>query len=128
MNAPIGPARNQGKISSSSHLKSVRVPLSIGSRVNTPLPVTMPMCLTPIALPGTHWVISILSVRRIGPTFVSHKNAVPTPRVCGETKRIATASCIQSTWRSTGSTICQTFSGVASISIETLIMLIVRRV
>ena len=100
------------------------MPLAIGSSVKTPVPVTMPMCLTPIALPGTHSVISILSVKRIGPTFVSQRNAVPTPRVWSETKRIATASCIQSTWRSIGSTICQTFSGLASISIETLIMLI----
>ena len=62
-----------------------------------PVPVTTPVWRTPIASPGRHSVISIWSTRRIGPTFVSHRNRVPTPRVCSVWKRIATASCIQST-------------------------------
>ena len=53
--------------------------------------------MTPIALPGTHSVISITSVRRKGPTFVSHSKRVPTPLVCVVRKRMPTASAIHST-------------------------------
>ena len=95
----------------------------MGSSVNRPLPVTMPVWrtpmtpTTPVAASGaTHSVISMRSTSLIGPTFVSQRNSVPTPRVCSLVNLMATASCIQSTWRSTGSTTCHTSAGVASIS------------
>ena len=49
--------------------------------VNRPVPVTRPVWRTPIARPGSHSVISIRSVRRIGPTLVTHSKRVPTPSV-----------------------------------------------
>ena len=102
-NPAIGPPTYHGNRRSSSHVNRVRRPRSIGSSVNTPEPVTMPECRTPIERPGSHSVISIRSVNVNGPTLVSHTNLVPTPLVCSPTNRIATASAIQSTWRSIGS-------------------------
>ena len=64
-------------------------------------------------------MISILSVRRMGPTLVSQSKVVPAPEVVGEVKRMATASCIQSTWSSTWRTTSQTSAGVASITVLT---------
>ena len=81
----------------SSHVNLVRRPRSIASSVNRPLPVTMPVWRTPMTAAGSHSVISMRSTSLNGPTFVSHRNSVPAPRVCSDVKRMATASCIQST-------------------------------
>ena len=54
--------------------------------------------------PSIHSVTSMRSVRRSGPTRVSTAMRVPTPRRCGPSNRMASASAIQSTWRSIGST------------------------
>ena len=96
MNAPIGPPSHHGNTSVSCHTKRVRRPSpvgegSIGSRVNRPLPVTMPVWRTPITSPGSHSVIAIRSTSLIGPTLVSHRNSVPTPRVWSPVNLIATA-------------------------------------
>ena len=99
----------------------MRLPLSSGSSVKRPVPVTTPTWRTPITCCGTHSVISMRSTSLIGPTLVSQKNVVPTSRVCSPIKRMATASAIQSTWRSTGSTTCQTRCGDACKSMLTRI-------
>ena len=76
--------------------------------LNVPVPVTSPSWRTPIARPGSHAVTSMRSVRRIGPTTVTHSNRVPTPRVCSVTKRMISASAIHSTCDSIGSMASQT--------------------
>ena len=87
--------------------------------VNRPVPVTSPAWRTPIVRGGSHSVTSMWSVSRNGPTLVSQTNRVPTPRRCSPSNRIASASVIHSTWRSIGSTACQTSDGVASMRVET---------
>jgi hypothetical protein len=73
-----------------------------------------------MARPGRHSVISMWSTSRNGPTLVSQSNAVPTPAVCSEVNRMATASSIQSTWVEMSSTAAHTSSGVASSTVETV--------
>ena len=120
--APTGPPRYHGKVSSSVHVNRVRKLSSSGSSVNTPVPVTIPVWRTPMAAFGAHSVMVISSTNLMGPTFVSQKNSVPTPRVCSDLNRIATASAIQSMCRSIGSTTCHTRSTEALRSIDTSII------
>ena len=102
--APNGPPNHHGNTNDSSQPKRVRRPRSIGVSVNRPVPVTRPTCRTPIAAVGVHSVISIRSTSLNGPTFVSQRNAVPTPRRRSVWNRMATASCIHETWSSIAST------------------------
>ena len=76
--------------------------------------MTRPSWRTPIDRPGSHSVISIWSVSRIGPTAVTHSNRVPTPRVWSVVKRMISASAIQSTCDSIGSRTRHTSAGGAS--------------
>ena len=83
-----------------------------------PVPLTTPSWRTPMLRGGSHSVTVITSVSLIGPTLVSHSNVVPTPRVVAPVNRISTASAIQSTWCSTGSTTDQTSDGGRAITFE----------
>ena len=94
-------------------------PSTAGSSVNRPLPATRPTWSTPMTAPSIHSVTYMRSVTRSGPTRVSTAMRVPTPRRCGPSNRMASASAIQSTWRSIGSTTAQTSAGGASITTET---------
>jgi hypothetical protein len=75
-----------------------------------------------MARAGSHSVTAIRSVTFSGPILVSQSNVVPTPAVCSEVKRMASASAIQSTWVAMSSIRAQTVSGEASIVVATSIL------
>jgi hypothetical protein len=79
----------------------------------------MPSWRTPMRRPGFHSVISIRSVSLSGPILVSHSKTVPTPRRFDVRNRMASASCIHSTWVPMSSMAPHTAFGVASMIVDT---------
>jgi len=84
-------------------------PIGRADKRNLPSPVTTPRWATVIPTPCSHPATNISSVSRKGRPLCRTGTPSPRPR-CSEVNRMATASCIHSTWSSMRSSSAQTDS------------------